>query len=390
MNRLFDFLCFSTTDWDEIWGSRQQIMSRLGKRGHRVFFIERPAGIEHLLRYPKIRKNKIKRWQEGIQNISENVWIVSLPPLFPGRYYSKNVNEINQKITWINVNKQLTGFKIESPLLWIYNPEQSPLIGKFNEQLSIYHCIDEFTAGTTGRKQRIITQLEKELISHVDIIFANSSPTYQNKKAINCNTYRLASGVDYEQFSSLSEVNEITQEFTRISHPRIGYVGHLNERIDFQLLQFLAAQRTDWSFIFIGSTFPLPPNNESIKRLNSFSNCYLLGEKPYSQIPAIISALDVCLLPFVQDERAFYRSPLKLYEYFAVGKPIVSSLLPESQEFSDVLYLADSPESFLNQIETALSEFDGSLKEQRRVIARQNSWEIKIDFIENIINTHLK
>jgi glycosyltransferase involved in cell wall biosynthesis len=390
VSQLFDILCFSSTDWDEIWGSRQQIMSRLGQRGHRVFFIERPAGLEHLLRYPDIRKNKMQRWQQGLQNISDNVWIISLPPLFPGRYYSTGINVINQWITLVSIKSQLSKLKIDSPLLWIYNPEQGNLIGKFNESLSVYHCIDEFTAGTSGRKKQIITQLENQLLSRVDIVLANSLPTYQNKRSINPNTYRISSGVDFDLFTSSKENEEVSSILSEIPRPRIGFVGNLNDRIDFPLIEFIANQQPSWSFIFIGGTYPLSHDDPSIKRLKSIPNCHLLGKKPYPQIPALINAFDVCFLPFVQDERAYFRSPLKLYEYFAAGKPVVATPLPETQEFSNILFLAESPEQFVAGLEKALFENDPSLEQKRKLIARQNSWDVKVDMIEKIIQDSLR
>lgn len=386
----FDFLCFSTTDWDEIWGSRQQIMSRLGQRGHRVFFVERPAGLEHILRYPNIRNQKIRRWRQGIRNISENICKISLPLLLPGRYYSPAINDINQRITLKSVKKQLKNYQIESPILWIYNPEQGNLIGEFNERLSVYHCIDEFTAGTSGRKKQIITKLENQLISRSDIVLANSLPTYQNKLAQNPNTYRISSGVDFELFSSSPISQDVSLLLDKIPHPRIGYIGNLNDRIDFSFLDTLAAQRSEWSFVFVGDTYPLSATHPSIKQIKSRSNCYLLGKKPYAQMPSFVQAFDVCFMPFVQNERAYYRSPLKLYEYFAAGKPIVSTSLPETREFSDILYLASTPENFIIELDKAIRENDPSLEQQRKLIARHNSWENKVDLIEKIIQENLK
>jgi len=386
----FDFLCFSSTDWDEIWGSRQQIMSRLAKRGHRVFFIERPSGFEHLFRYSNIRKHKSQRWKEGIKNISDNLWIIPLPPLLPGKFYSTHINSLNQWMTVNSVTKQCADLKIQSPILWIYNPEQGQLIGRFNERVCIYHCIDEFTANTSGRKKQTIIKLEKQLLTRSHIVFANSLPTYQNKLALNPNTYRLSSGVDFEAFDSPQNFEEVSRQFVDIPHPRIGFVGYLNERIDFPLIEFLAIQRPAWSFFFIGDTYPLPVDHPAIIQLKTHPNCHIISKNSYAKIPAFIHEFDICIMPFVQDERAHFRSPLKLYEYFASGKPVVSTPLPESQEFSNLLYMANSPEEFVIEIEKALLETDVLLKTQRKQIARQNSWDAKVDFIEKIIHNTLE
>jgi len=95
----YTLLCFSSTDWDGIWGSRQQVMSRFARRGYRVLFVEQPAGLEHLLRYPALHRRKLRRWREGLRQVEDNLWIVSMPPLLPGRYYSPIINLVNQWLT---------------------------------------------------------------------------------------------------------------------------------------------------------------------------------------------------------------------------------------------------------------------------------------------------
>jgi hypothetical protein len=85
-------------------------------------------------------------------------------------------------------------------ILWTYNPEQGALISQFNEQISVYHCIDEFTAGTKRRKRHIINQLEIELLSKTDLVFANSILTYENKRQYNTDIYRIPSGADIAHF----------------------------------------------------------------------------------------------------------------------------------------------------------------------------------------------
>ncbi len=200
-----DILCFSSTDWDGVWGSRQQVMLRLARHGHRVLFVEQAAGLEHLWRYPVLRQRKWQRWREGMREVAENVWIASLLPLLPGRYYRSEINGINQSLTVRWTQRRLARLDFAPDWLWLYKPELGPLIGQFGEKLSVYHCIDEFTAGTTGRKRMMIQQWEQDLLRRVDVVFANSRPTFENKQALHERTFRIPSGVDAAHFAQAAD-----------------------------------------------------------------------------------------------------------------------------------------------------------------------------------------
>jgi glycosyltransferase involved in cell wall biosynthesis len=386
-----DILCFSSTDWGGVWGSRQQVMLRFARRGHRVLFIERPAGLEHLSRYPRLRQRKFRRWREGLRQVQDNLWIVSLPPLLPGRYYSVTINRINQWFTACWSRRYLRKLAFTAPVLWFYNPEQEPLIGRFGEQLSVYHCIDEFTAGTTGRKRRSIASLEAALLHRVDIVFANSLPTYENKHRFNPHTYRIPSGADVAHFAqALDSTVPVHPAIMDIPQPRIGYIGHINERLDYTVLEYLARQRPTWSLVLVGDTYPWTLEAPPLRRLRALPNVHFLGQYPFAEIPALVKGMDICLLPYVDDERAHYRSPLKLYEYLAAGKPVVSTDHPEAQELGDVVYMTSAVETFLERVAQALAQDSPERRQQRVTVAQQHSWDRRVDQMEHIVIAQLE
>lgn len=386
-----NIVCFSSTDWDGVWGSRQQVMLRFAQRGYRVLFIERPAGLEHLLRYPDLCRRKFRRWREGLHQVQDNLWIVSLPPLLPGRYYSVAVNRINQWLTAHWSQRYLHKLEFTSPILWLYNPEQGPLIGQFGERLSVYHCIDEFTGGTRGRKRSTIASLEAELLSRVGLVFANSLLTYKNKRRLNPYTYRIPSGADVEHFAqALDPAVTVHPAIVRLPQPRIGYIGHVNERLDYAILEHLARQRPSWSLVFVGDTYPWTLDALPLRRLQALPNVHFLGKYPFAEVPALVKGMDVCLLPYVDDERARYRSPLKLYEYLAAGKPVVSTNHPEAQELGDVIHLASTPETYLERVAQALAQDSQERQRQRVAVAQRHSWDCRVDEMERLIHKYLE
>mgnify|MGYP001072430147 CR=1 FL=1 len=378
-----DILCFSSSDWYGIWGSRQQVMTRFARRGYRVLFVERQAGLEHLWRYPDLRRRKARRWREGLHVITENVWAVSPPPLLPGRYYATTINRINQWFVRHGVRRYLKKLRFEEPILWLYKPEQSALIGQFGERLSIYHCIDEFSVGTRGRKRHIIQALEADLLRRVDLVFANSRLTYENKCQLNLNTHRVPSGADVDHFAQAMDPQIPSHPaIANIPHPIAGFIGNIAKRIDIPFLARVIEKLPDWHFVFVGGYYP---HLVDLSPLTKFSNVHLLGKHPFHALPSLAKEMDIFLFPYVNDERARYRSPLKLYEYLAAGRPVVSTRHPEVQEMEDVVEIAATPDEFVAKLRSALLNDNFEQQQRRLAVARQNSWDSRVDKMEHLL-----
>jgi len=381
-----DILCFSSSDWHGKWGSRQQVMMRLAPING-VLYIERQAGLEHFWKYPDLRSRRLRRWREGMREIRENLWIISPPPLLPGRYYSLTINRLNQQIlrAWVAPFVQRLGF--EHPILWLYKPEQYSLIGKLDERLVVYHCIDEFAAGTQGRKRRIIETQEAELIHRADILFANSRLTYEKKRQLNPNTYRISSGADVQHFMQAADpTTEVHPDVASLPHPVLAFVGTIDERIDLTLLADLAEARPNWSIALIGQAYPQATD---LKPLRQCRNVHWLGKRPFEVLPSLLRGVDVCLLLYIEGEATRYRSPLKLYEYLATGKPVVSTDHPEVREFSDLVAIVTTSEQFLSAVEHALDDTRPEDQERRLTVARQHSWDARVAKMSAIMLKHL-
>jgi glycosyltransferase involved in cell wall biosynthesis len=383
-----DILCFSSSDWRGKWGSRQQVMLRMAQRGYRILFVERQVGLEHLWRYPEILRRKIARWRQGIQDVVENIWIVSLPPLLPGRYYSNRVARLDQR--WIVgfTRPYIATLGIEDPILWTYRPEHGGLIGAFDECLSVYHCIDEFTAGTTGRKRQMIAWLEMETLRKADVVLANSLLTFERKRAYNPHTYRIPSGVDVSSFSRVLDPGLGEHpDIQGIPHPIAGYVGNLNRKLDIPLLVEVVDRLADWQFVFVGQ---VDWHTKGIQGLKKRANLHFLGSYPFEVVPSLVKRMDVCLLPYADDEYARFRSPLKLYEYLAAGKPVVSTDHPEVREFLPWVELASGVEDYAGAIRRASTEEKAGQQATRSAQVRNHSWDQRVDEIEEILGSQLE
>ncbi len=382
-----DILCFSSSDWNGIWGSRQQVMSRLASRGHRVLFVEWLAGLEHFWRYPDLRERRWRRWREGLREVEPNLWIWAPPALLPGRYYVRSVASLNARFVCCWVRSYLERLGMIQPVLWLYQPEHAPLIGKFGERMTVYHCIDEFAAGTRGRKQQTIVNLEADLLACADVVFANSRLTYENKRKLNLKTYRIPSAADVKHFAQAMEsALPVHPAIAALAHPVAGYLGTINNRLDIKLLTRVAAYLPDWQFVFVGQVQPWSVDLHPLQKL---PNVHFPGWFPFAEMPELIKGMDVCLLPYVDTELTRYRSPLKLYEYISAGKPVVSTDHPEVREFSALVEIASAAEEFAAAVVRAKDEDSPARQRQRAELGQQHSWDRRVDEMEQLIIAQL-
>ena len=385
MNRSYDIICFSSSDWDGNWGSRQQVMRRFAARGHRVLYVEQMAGLEHLWRYPELRKRRRNRRSRGIDEIETNLWLHTPPALLPGRYYSRFVARMNAQVVAHDVLEQTERLGFERPILWMYLPEHAPLVGQFGERLCAYHCIDEWSVGARGRKRNTVVALERDLVQHAHIVFANSRLTYENKKRWNANTYRVPSGADVEHFSS-ARLGVAHPSVADLQHPVLAFAGNINEKINITLLTSVARAKPEWSIVLAGRH---NPHAVDLSQLNALANIHMLGEVPFDVLPSVLAGADLCLLPYAVGEATRYRSPLKLYEYLATGKPIVSTPHPEVAEWSDFVTIAPTDE-FTAAIERALANDTTEESNRRREVAKAQSWDSRVDTMEALLNENMK
>jgi glycosyltransferase involved in cell wall biosynthesis len=154
----------------------------------------------------------------------------------------------------------------------------------------------------------------------------------------------------------------------------------MNWRTDYRLLHSLATTHPEWSLVFVSSL----SDKSLIKDLKKLPNVYFLGIRSYFSIPQLIRAFDVCIIPY--KNTGVENSPIKLFDYLASGKPIVTTRIPGVMDFADVVYIANSEEDFSKKVEQALNE-PPTLAEHRLARAKENSWDIRVKEVwEMIVN----
>jgi glycosyltransferase involved in cell wall biosynthesis len=254
-------------------------------------------------------------------------------------------------------------------VLWSYLSELTlPLQRALKAEILCYHRLDDFAI--LSPKDR---PLERAIEVKADLLFVVSMPLQEQYARQGRKAILLPNGVDLAHFSqALNEKTEVPKDLASLPSPRIGYVGIVDPLwwVDMELLIGLARVRPDWSVVLIG------PTEKRRLSFNVPSNLHLLGARPYRSVPCYLKGMDVCLVPFKKNAVTQACSPLKLYEYLAAGRAVVSTPVPDLAFLSSVVRSARSQDEFLAAIEEVLPLAHDPREQQRRLeVAAQHSWQ---------------
>jgi len=379
-----NILCFAIDHWDGFWQSRHQIMSRLAKR-NRVLFVSPPFYLRNVVLNIKQRYLPIS----GTTQVDTNLYWHVPSKFFPYNYRFKPFNQFSAWARRKKIALLLKHLRMKDVVLFIWNPIFADEVGHYHESMVCYFMDDEFSAlaGISAEDKKICQSREKKLCEKSDIVFASSSALL-TKKSYYIRPVFVPNGVDFELFNKAPENQTIKSIMQTIPGPRIGYVGSINRKFDFSVIQFLATRHPEWSFILIG---PIKHKDvdadDDYHRAKSLKNVHFFGKKDVNDLPHYVRELDVCLMNYRLDCWALYGYPLKLHEYLACGKPCVASNLMTLQEFSGVIRIAHNLNEWEQFIGESINENDPYLVKKRIQVAEQNSWEKRIDTISNSIES---
>jgi glycosyltransferase involved in cell wall biosynthesis len=235
----------------------------------------------------------------------------------------------------------------------------------------------------------MIEKAEEELLKKADIVFTTSSQLLKSRKVLNPRSYYFPNVADHDHFSrALLHGTIVPDDLRVIQPPRIGFIGAISSyKVDFNLIAYVARAHPDWSVVLIGKVGEGDPwtNIENIKNL---PNVFILGPRPYTQLPAYLKGIDVAILPNQLNAYTQAMFPMKFFEYLAAGKPIVSVNLPALREYSDMAYLAKSYEDFVLGIEKALND-SVEKRIRRSMIASQYTYKSRTEQMMLIIEKEL-
>jgi glycosyltransferase involved in cell wall biosynthesis len=382
-------VCVSTIDWDFLWQQHQAITSIFARHGNRVLFVEntgvRPPGLRDL---PRLWR-RLRKWTDGagrFQQVIENVFVFS--PLALPLPYSPTAQKLNRALVCRQIRRWLDHHGDCAPILFSFLPTQFTLdlMATIEPSVSVYYCTTNFSESSAPARQ--IVRTEPTVIARCDLVFASASELLEMCRPHNPNVHLFPIGVSLEKFDAAWNGNgRAPADVASLKPPIAGYVGGLHRFVDQSLIQQLSARLRDVNFVLVG------PEQTPLDGLKNLPNVHLLGVKPHEEIPDYIRHFDVCLIPYVLDAFTSSVSPAKLNEYLALGKPVVSSDLPEvrqfNQEHGEVVVTAAGVEDFIARVADALRDDSSQHRAQRREVAQRNAWWHKVEAMSQLIEARL-
>jgi len=330
---MFDLICFSHLRWNFVYQRPQHIMTRYSKLA-RVFFVEEP------MYDAKEDFNQISR-DEG-----SGVHIV-VPHLSCG--------SINQNIRLKILLKSLVeAYSINDYLLWYYSPMALEFSDHLSPRMIVYDCMDELSAFKFAPAS--LNSLELKLFSKSDVVFTGGQMLYEAKKSRHHNIFPFPSSIDKDHFYKARANKKDPEDQKRISSPRLGFYGVIDERFDIDLINEVATIRPDWQFVMLGPVVKIDPATLPQKQ-----NIHWLGSKTYNELPEYLSGWDICIIPFVLNESTRFISPTKTPEYLAAGKPVISTAINDVMnpyEKLGLVHIIRSPEEFVVTANKILNNHD--------------------------------
>lgn len=280
------------------------------------------------------------------------------------------------------INKACDILKLNNRCLLLQNPMSMGIIGNINEKIVAFDAIDNWLYHPQNIRYRELLFKNYELIDKkADIIFTVSEKLKLLFKT-NKNIKWVANGVDIEYFSksicTKNRKNKIT----------IGYVGKIQDRLDFELIQKCLMEFKELDFIFLGPVLACKDKVKYLKK--NFKNISFLGDIHYNDLPNRMKNIDIAIIPHLVNEFTNSMNPLKLYEYLAAGKQVVTTTIAGSENLSKYIYISDNHNEFINNIDKALNKYLNSHNLSEEIIRTINKdclWESKSEIIiQRILN----
>lgn len=234
----------------------------------------------------------------------------------------------------------------------------------------VYDCMDDYAL--FHRKQELVQEAEQRLLQVADLVIGSSQALVDRLTCRHPRVKLVRNGADVAHFSRVA-TDPPPSELKHLSGPIAGFFGTVASWFDNELLARLAAAAPNWQFAIVG------PVHLSSRQLPMNPNIHWLGPRPYEELPGIGRCFDACLIPFRINEITRSVDPIKIYEYLALGKPVIATPLPELEPLHRWVHIASDAEAFaaaLQRLSTRETPGEYSVGAARE-IERSHTWDVR-------------
>lgn len=356
--------------WDFVWQRPQQTHSRLAQ-DFSILFLEEPIYTDDM--------------DKQLQLSTPQANILRAVPYLPTALrddYDASVIAVRGLLRAIFAADRILATKFKIPILWFYTPmPTAAMLGQFRECAVVYDCMDEL-AQFHGAPNGIAAR-ETALLAKADIVFTGGRKLYESKSRFHNNVHFFGCGVDVEHYArAQSAATPVPEDVAHLRGPIAGYIGVIDERIDYDLISRLADSDPALQIVMIGPVVKVDRG-----KLPEQANIHWLGQRKYNELPAYLKAFDVCMMPFALNEATEYINPTKTLEYMAASKPIVSTAIGDViRNFQPFVSIAYSPEEFVAYVAAATETPDAEALKAGVDHAATMTWDSIVQQMKNLLD----
>jgi glycosyltransferase involved in cell wall biosynthesis len=368
--------------WHGATARPQHFARGLAQRGWNVLFVNAPISWLSPLKNKSLRSQLLPR--NPVTTINDPTFTGQLRVLSPvaGLPFAnmyRTVNKWNQSVLAQQIRGAMPGPYILFPML----PGSVDLIPHLTPVVTVYDCVDFHTEFEGLVNPTVVGNMEREIACHSRLVFATSDKLKSRMDEFHSDVRLLPNAAEVDHFAKTQSAH-VHPALADIPGPRVGFIGGIGSWIDQEFIAGLAQARPNVHIVLIG------PVETNVATLERCPNVHFLGLRPYQELPQFLAGFDATLMVFRNNELSQAVNPIKVYEYLAAGKEVISTPMYEVvTKMKDLVWVAGTPDEGARALDQILAGGRRVDDATRQAFLDRNSWASRVAEVDATLRSLL-
>lgn len=378
----YNLINFGYNPWGFFWKRNQTIFYLLSREEFidRSLFVNSAVWPIDLLQCPRkqLSQPHINNWKYIVPRAIDHKITAYTPSVLPFSSRSRIMDFIT-----IRLSRQVYKSYLTRPVILLVNTPIKDMKRNVDilfpkAAIKVFDWSDDHEQFTQDPcEKEVVSKAIDYYVSHSDLVITINDRLTQKARVRNSASFTIPNATNMFTFPANDCSGSLPETLMHLKEPIIGYMGWLNElRLDLELIEYIAKARNSWSFVFIGPESHKDPLGPHIRAL---PNVHILKPVAYQLLSSVLARCNACILPNKINAHTMGNDPIKIYDYLATGRPLVSTRTAGTERLADYIYLADTKEEFLSHLDNIIAGNDYMSKEMRIHMAFENSWKRRFE-----------
>ncbi len=376
-------VCFGGEDW---WYHNRahvdiQLMRQFSNMG-RVLYVNsivmRKFNVTEGSMFFKRVKRKLKSIRTGLVEAEPGFFVYS--PFALPVHHIPGASALNQACLAMQMARAMRSLGLSKPVIYVACPAAWRAAMKLPGRALVYQRADRMEEYPGADRDEVV-RMDRALKKAADVTFFFNRALYETEAPDCRRAHLLDHGVDFDFFASAGNDPFVPEDMKTFTRPVIGFFGGIDDHTsDIPLVAEVVRQRPQYDFVFIGGA------SSDLSVFDNLTNAHFLGRRDYSQIPHYGKRFSVAMMPWRQNRWIEFCNPIKLKEYLALGKPVVSTPFRELEQYKEVVYVAGDASTFAAALDRALADDDDLRRAARKARVARYTWRFQADEALRVID----